>query len=408
MLRYWIWLATRKYLSNDKKLAALEQFGSPKAIYSAKESELEVLALKKREVDSLMDKSLYESDGILRKCDDKGVHLLTWDDSAYPTRLKAIKNPPLVLYYDGRLPDFERSVAIGMVGTRKASLYGVQHAKELGYQIGKGGAIIVSGIAEGIDAASVEGALLSGAPVVCVLGNGIDVVYPKCNRRLYEEVRRNGCLITEFPPGTRPLPANFPFRNRIISGLSLGIVVVEAPKKSGALITAEQALEQGRDLYVVPANLGVASYKGNFKLLKENAALVEDGTDVLVNYVGRYDVDLRHFPVNFSAAQPVQSEDTVREETSTRVDTKTVDRKISENYIDISDILPKVSAEGAAVLKALCHGECHVDEIVETAGLPASKVSSAITVLEIKKFVKRLPGQRFSLAENIKVGERHE
>lgn len=355
----------------------------------------------------LLDKSLSGADRILRECDNKRISILTWGDAAYPARLKTIPDPPLVLYYEGRMPNLESTAVIGMVGTREASLYGMKHAKELGYQLGKGGAIVVSGIAVGIDRMSLEGALSAGMPVISVLGNGTDVVYPKRNRRLYDDVRANGCLLSEFPPGTRPLWTNFPTRNRIISGLSLGVVVVEAPAVSGALITARTALEQGRDVFTIPANLGVDSCKGNLMLLKDGAVLVEDGSDVLREYAGRFDLDLNKFPADFHVDDAGLPQATEERTTPPRaeVDKKSIDKENLANYIVLENILPEVSEDCAKVLKILSAGDLHVDAIVERTSIPASKVSTAMTILQIKKFVKRLPGMRFSLADNIRVGE---
>lgn len=409
MLRYWIWLSTRKHIGNRKKILLLEHFGTPEAVYLADNYAYEaIVELGSQDKTVLSDKSLVEAEHILRDCDNKRISILTWNDAAYPARLKAISDPPVVLYYEGRIPNVDSTATIGMVGTREASVYGMKHAKQIGYQLGKGGAIVVSGIAVGIDRMSLEGALTAGMPVISVLGNGTDVVYPKRNRRLYDDVRANGCLLSEFPPGTQPVWTNFPMRNRVISGLSLGVIVVEAPDVSGALITARTALEQGRDVFTIPANLGVESCKGNLKLLREGAVLVEDGSDILREYAGRFDLNLHKFTADFTvdAAEAEAPKKQPVKRNAASVDEISVDKEKTANYIVLNKILQEVSEDCAVVLKALADGPLHVDAVVERAAIPASKVSTAMTILQIKKFVKRLPGMRFALADNITVGER--
>ncbi|MEI3089308.1 MAG: DNA-processing protein DprA [Oscillospiraceae bacterium] len=179
----------------------------------------------------LEDKDLTEPRRILSECHRKSIHILTWQDAAYPARLRSIDDPPLLLYYQGTLPDIDAEPVIAMVGTRHASLYGLQQGKMLGYQMGRLGAIVASGGADGVDTVCLTGALTAGGPVIAVLGCGVDVAYPAKNRGLFEDIRYHGCLISEFPPGTPPYPDNFPVRNRILSGISVGVVVVEAPRK---------------------------------------------------------------------------------------------------------------------------------------------------------------------------------
>ena len=221
--------------------AALRRFGSPEAVfYADAEAYRGIEGLKNAE--PLEDKDLAEPRRILSECHRKSIHILTWQDAAYPARLRSIDDPPLLLYYQGTLPDIDAEPVIAMVGTRHASLYGLQQGKMLGYQMGRLGAIVASGGADGVDTVCLTGALTAGGPVIAVLGCGVDVAYPAKNRGLFEDIRYHGCLISEFPPGTPPYPDNFPVRNRILSGISVGVVVVEAPKKSGALITASRAL----------------------------------------------------------------------------------------------------------------------------------------------------------------------
>jgi DNA processing protein len=208
----------------------------------------------RRWLEGILDKDTSDAEQILQECDNKGIQLMVYSDNAYPERLRNIADPPAVLYYKGTFPDFDQEAAIGIVGTRRCSAYGMLQSKQFSNLIANSGGIVVSGGARGIDTMALGGALDSLMPVVCVLGCGVDVVYPSSNRGLYEGVLRCGCLISEFPPGTRPYKWNFPKRNRLISGVSNGVLVVEAPERSGALITARLAAEQGRDLFAVPGN----------------------------------------------------------------------------------------------------------------------------------------------------------
>ncbi len=289
MLKYWLWLASRRNLSPREQLAVLRHFGTPEAAYCAEKSALsEVEGL--RSTASLEDKSLMEPEEILNECYRKQISILTYQDAAYPDRLRSIDDPPMVLYYQGTVPAIDTEPVIAVVGTRKASAYGLVQAKQLGYQLGRMGAVVVSGGADGIDTMAMKGALTAGAPVIGVLGCGVDVVYPAANRSLFEDVRTRGWLVSEYPPGTAAIGAHFPVRNRILSALSLGVLVVEAPEKSGALITARRALEQGRDVFALPANVDSATCAGNLRLLREGAIVAADGWDVLKEYVHLFPV----------------------------------------------------------------------------------------------------------------------
>ena len=396
MLRYWIWLSNLKDIGPRSKALALEHFETPEAVYFADESAYRTIdGLSKRDIAALQNKQLREAENILRVCANKKINILTWQDAAYPVRLKNIIDPPLVLYYVGRLPHVDENVLIAAVGTREPSVYGKKNAKELGYQLSRGGAIVVSGAANGIDTAALEGALTGGSPVIAVMGCGVDVIYPKRNRHLLEDIKRNGCLISEYPPGTPPYPYHFPIRNRILSGLSLGVLVVEAPAHSGALITARRALDQGRDVFTIPGNLGTFTMAGNFALLKDGAYLVENGADVLGQYAAQYhDILTEKIAASLDesafVAEPIQVP---------RPDKKSIDKGKNTNYIDLEEALNHASPDGAALLRCLSAGEKHVDDLIDETQIPAARVLSAITMLEIQGYIKRLPAQRFSLAE---------
>ena len=261
-LKYWVWLTALPGLSNRSRLLLLERYGSPEDVYYADAEELALTeGLTPGQAQLLSDKSLTRADRILADCARGDIFLLTMQDAAYPARLRDIFDPPVLLYGKGSLPLFDEEAAIAVVGTRSCTPYGLRCAHRMGYELARQGAVVVSGMAKGIDGAAMRGALQAGGFTAAVLGGGVDVVYPAENRRLYEDIAATGVLLSEYPPGTEPLPGHFPVRNRIISGLSLASLVVEAPVRSGALITAHAALDQGRDVFAVP-DQPVAAHAG--------------------------------------------------------------------------------------------------------------------------------------------------
>ena len=278
-----IWFSLRVGVANPAFIPLLEQY-SPYELFSMKEDAIETLNCDERLKRALGDKSLEESHRIQRYCQTNRVGLLFWQDESYPTVLRMLKDPPLLLYYRGRLPDFNRELCIAVVGTRTMSEYGKRMAYKIGYELSAAGAIVVSGLALGVDAVAAAGAIAAKGTTVAVLGCGIDIVYPVVHKTLMEEVIRHGAVITEYPPATRPLGQHFPQRNRIISGLSQGTVVVEARKGSGALITAKDAIAQGRDIFAVPGNVGDENTLGTNQLISEGASVVLKPRDILDNY----------------------------------------------------------------------------------------------------------------------------
>ena len=409
---HWIWLATRPDLSDRKKRAVLEVFPDPEDAYLADEKAFADMELSAEELASLLDKNLTQAEKILEICEEKDIRICVLSDEEYPFRLKNIDDPPLVLYYRGQLPDFDKAPAIAAVGTRKASAYGLTAARQLGFQLVRCGAILVSGAADGIDGAAMEGALKAGGIVVGVLGNGADVVYPKCNRRLFEDTRLRGCLLSEFPPETPPYKWNFPKRNRIISGLCNGVLVVEAPARSGALITARQALEQGRDVFAMPGNVGVDTSEGTNELLRSGAILARDGWDVVVEYQHLYPETVRRYDLAKAQLQLLTQE---REEPETKVaqepqkpakkakndkkqEKKPVDKEEKLVYSDLSARMASLSEQERHLVEKI-ENECLVDELIVRTGLPAGKVLAMLTLLEVRGFVKTLPGRRVKIKQ---------
>lgn len=382
MQLYWIWLSHKSGINDREKLLLAERFPNPEDIYHASEKELAQLeGISANAVAALAQKDLSDARRIVRQCMDRSIRILTWSDESYPVCLRNIADPPLVLYYRGQLPDFDAMPVIGIVGTRKASPYGLQIAQKFGREIVNSGGIVVSGMAEGIDAMATKGALHRKNCTVGVLGCGVDRIYPACNRDLFRQMAQEGCLLSEFPPGAKPDKWNFPRRNRIISGLSNGIIVVEAPKKSGALITARQALEQGRDVFAVPGNVGVSACEGSNALLKDGAGLATSGYDVLSEYAVIYPGKIHQ----------------VAEEKEVAVvcdDKKAVDNPALPLYSDVDDSISDLTDTERTVLALLKPQEQSIDLLIAQSQMPTAQFLASLTMLEVKGYAHTLPGRR--------------
>lgn len=384
MLKYWVWLSELKGLRNQTRLALLRRFGDPESIFYADADELLLTdGVERSQLKLLENHDLAPADRILADCQQLDIRLLTLSDAAYPGRLKNIYDPPALLYYKGKLPLLDDLLSVAVVGTRDCTPYGVACAEKLGFGLASGGAAVVSGLAKGIDAAAIRGALRAGGVTVGVVGNGLDVYYPYESRYLYEDVASAGILLSEYPPGTEPASGHFPVRNRIISGLSLAALVVEAPEKSGALITAATALEQGRDVFAVPGPIDAPASVGCNCLIRDGAGLVSDAYDILREYEGRFVLNLKE-----SREQP----ETLGYQARMAPEPKPVAPTLSLRHSDA-----ELTDDQIAVLKALSDTEpMQVDDLTELVEIPTRRVLSALTVLEIDQYVAQHPGKRYT------------
>ncbi len=284
---YYIWLSLRCGAGSEAPSFLLSHFASPKEVYEADEEALSaVLRGRGGLVAALCDKDMDVARRVYEYCQRANVGVLTLESPIYPERLRAIHAKPIVLYYKGTLPNIDENVLVACVGTRKCSEKGERLAYKLGTDLAKAGAIVVSGMALGIDAMCARGALSAGGHTIAVLGCGIDRVYPRENEELMKEIMEKGTVITEYAPGMVPNGKHFPVRNRIISGLSLGTVVVEAGRGSGALITADHAAKQGRDVFAFPGDVENKFYAGTNELISEGAKMVRGARDILAEYEG--------------------------------------------------------------------------------------------------------------------------
>lgn len=409
MLTHWIWLAHRPGLRDWMKIRLLNHFSDPEDIFFAdREAYSAVENLTVEALEGLEDKDLTAAQEILDRCERENLQILTYQEEGYPARLKNIFDPPTVLYYKGSLPNLNAAPVIGVVGTRSASPYGIQTARQMGGEIGACGGVVVSGLAKGIDSAAMSGALNAGGTVVGVLGCGADIVYPASNKALFRDVERYGCILSEFAPGTPPAKWTFPKRNRIISGLSNGVLVVEAPEKSGALITARLAAEQGRDVFAVPGNVNQSGCIGSNRLMQDGAMVAMSGWDVMREYESQYP-DVVHKaevsatglpktgerPLEKVAQKPVLP--TKKSPLKKNLEKLPIDNGPSRPYSDVKSNLPKLSEDEQTIVSCLQSGPRLVDEVIAESNMKPGKILGLLTMMELKGILKRLPGKRITL-----------
>lgn len=418
MLLHWIWLATRPGVSDRMKAAVLRHFQDPEDVYYADPGAYKQIdGITDETAAALQDKELKDAKAILETCENMNIGILTYQDAMYPNRLKNIADPPLVFYYKGKLPEFDALPVIAVVGTREATAYGLKTAKNIGTQISRCGGLVVSGLATGIDAMAMRGALSAGKSVVGLMGCGVDIVYPAYNRSLLLDTQRYGCLLSEFPPGTPPYKWNFPKRNRVLSGLSCGVLVVEAPKRSGALITASLAADQGRDVFVIPGNVDVAACAGSNALLRDGAIAVSTGWDILSEYQALFPGKIHKdglpslqtlYPDEEAALKAAERPmEKVAQKTrfpknkgttDAEKDKKAIDNKAQEPYSELKEIKdPALTEDERALLELLQSGDRLVDDMIAESGFSSGIVLSTLTLLEVKGLIRRLPGRHVCL-----------
>lgn len=398
-VKYWIWLSTRKGLGPLGALRLLDYFETPEKVYFSDPERYSLVEGIPHHIQAaLREKDMSAVDKILGDCDRLGLRVMTLQDADYPERLRNISDPPLVLYIRGRMPVFDEEVAIGVVGTRNPTQYGMTMAAKLGYELARGGAVVVSGIAKGLDAAALRGALNAGGTVVSVLGGGTDVYYPRENRYLYEDVAAAGALISEYPPGTENKGAHFPIRNRIISGLSQGVVAVECDERSGTMSTMNRAYDQDRDLFAVPGPVGAPKSKGPNYLIQHGAKLVRCGEDILMEYRSRYPNKVGDGPELVGKAQEQRMEEAVKgwvEESQAPIPEKKPpadDRELVRREEEQS----RFTDDELAVLRALGDKQRSTDELVELTQIPVRRVTTALTMLQVNGAVEEGTGRRFT------------
>lgn len=374
MIRDWVELNMTPGIGPRAAAKLLERFGSAEGVYSATRAELEHLRLAPDSVDSIIARDLQAAaEAEIQAVRKLGGDILLLDDGVYPSSLREIYDPPIVLYVKGAWSDCLDQPCLGVVGSRRCSTYGQNAALMLARDLAQRGVTIVSGFARGIDAAAHRGALEAGGRTVAVLGTGIDEVYPRDHKALAVEIlERGGALVSQFPLGTPPVSENFPYRNRIISGLSLGIVVVEAAENSGSLITARLAIEQNREVFAVPGNITSRNSFGTNYLIKgAGAKLVQQWQDIATELPPQ--IAARLLPPPFG------------------------ERKKEKSLADRLEFVPAgLTRTEASVFRLLTpDSAAHIDSLVDKSKLPISDLTAALLALEMRELIRALPGRCF-------------
>lgn len=395
-LEYWLWLTTRKGLGPAGALTVIDHFITPERAYYGEREDYDALPLPPFARESLLDKSMDGANKILGDCDRLGVRVMTFQDAGYPQRLRQIGVPPVVLYIRGKTFRFDEEPAIAVVGMRKSTQAGRTRAERFGMELAANGALVVSGIAEGIDCCAVRGALKGGGPAVSVLAGGVDVPFPWENRYLFEDVAAAGALISEYPPGTPHKGSHFNPRNRILSGLSVGVLAVECENTGGTMLTVNHALEQGREVYAVPVGLDEQCARGTNRLIKERKAkLAERAEDILEDFA-------ELFPAKLAALAPLS-----RSVAEARLSAPEEDKPVPEapkkagSAPSARELIPREQQKSRftddelAILAAAAKAALTADELVEKTQIPAKRVLSALTMLQVQGAVEERPGRRF-------------
>lgn len=381
-------------------LFLMDKFGSAEKILNATSQELEGIGkLSPNARNSLTQKNLgCPLEHELALIDKFGCHVITYYDDDYPLLLKQIVTPPLLLYVRGELKP-EDAVSIALVGSRQAKDYGRRVSYQLSYQLAKRGLTITSGLAKGIDTCAHRGALDANGRTIAVMGNGLSIVYPAANSKLVERIIESGALISEFRMGMKPRAKNFPRRNRIISGLTFGTVVVEASNRSGALITADHAIDQGREVFAVPGQIFSELSAGTHKLIDTGAKLVNTVDDLLEALPQHYrnQITTQTSGTGSDADTTIQQPLPDNKRTPQQKDPVPADINTSVNKkADANVPLPDLTADEEVIFNAIEIPASHIDSIVRATKLPINQVSSVLLMLELKGIIEQLPGKMFS------------
>lgn len=372
MTNIYHWLALISVIGFKQALfkTLIERYSSPERVFQIPLQELIKTAGLSPEIAKSI-KNFNKGDEVNREIElmkEKGIGFSTIGEKDYPPNLLQIHDPPPCLYHKGEI-NKDNNLAIAIVGARQATHYGITIAERIAGELAVRGVTIVSGMARGIDTAAHRGALQSGGRTIAVLGSGIDIIYPSENAKLFQEITRNGAVISEFPLSTPPLPRNFPMRNRVISGLSLGTVVIEASIKSGSLITANMALDQGREVFAVPGSINSKTSRGTNKLIKDGAKLVACTDDILEELTPQLNLPIK----TRNANKKSPSEISIQQDRS-----KTLNPDEKSVWNSLSDDLK------------------HIDTIINENQLKGSAIYAILLNLEIKNLIQEHPGKYYS------------
>ena len=428
---YWVWLSQKCGAASKEFARLIARFENPFDIFRLDAEELYAIdcigdALR----DKLSEKSLEHAYSILKYCSQNAIDIISYGDKRYPLRLKTLEDPPVLLYCIGTFPKFDDRLCVGVVGTRKISAYGMQSTYKISYELASASACIVSGMALGVDAVAACAALEAGGTTVAVLGCGVDVVYPKTHARLKRAISKSGCIISEYPPAEAPYASNFPKRNRIISGLCQGVLVIEGNKQSGAMITAEKAISQGREVFALPGKINESNSEGPNDLIQKGVNVALSAYDIAIHfdllYHGAVDFTSLYFAkrrsefvpsalekygvsteVYFGTLQNNGIEEKRAEHKSNTLSANSIVKDesviVSRKTSETEDIRPAGGDNSLAVLDTLDSITKNVfeampidkavspDEFV-ASGISISEAITSLTMLEIMGLVLSLPG----------------
>lgn len=391
-MEYWIWLQQAIGCGNPIPEKLFDSFGGAEGVYLANPADLLIPGLNSAQKSRLCDKSLEHAKAVTEACLRLGYGIVTFGDDCYPQRLRNIYAPPCVLYVQGELGDTDNLPLIAMVGTRQVTEYGLEAATQLAIGLATHGVVVVSGLALGVDTASHKGALKGNGKTIAVIGCGLDINYPASNQELRKLIASHGAIVSEYPPGTRPTAFTFPVRNRIIAGLSLGTVVIEAGTRSGSLITASLAAEMGREVFAVPGSIFSPMSEGTNKLLRDGAKPVAGVVDILEEYIEAYPQS-----INMNIAQDERAPLLVQ-----KADDCSDNGEMPMQETFEKSFAPKVPKNltkvQTTVYQLLSREPIHVDALSLKANLEPRIVLGVLTTLEIQGLARSYPGRRFATA----------
>lgn len=392
-LKYWIWFSLCSSVGGELRIQLLEEFSfNPMNLYYAERSDLEKMKLSPPILSSLMNKNLDRVNDILGACDRLGIFLMTYQDAIYPQSLRALADPPMVLYGKGRMPRVEEQVTIAMVGARKPSEYGFEMATRFAYDLTMKKALVVTGMAEGIDTACVQGVLKAGGPIVSVVAGGVDMCFPASSTQFYRDVPHVGVLLSEYPPGTRHQAQHFRFRNRLLSGLSSGVMIVESKETGGTMLTAKIAIGQQKDIFVLPGDIRIPTMSGNIALMQSHTCYAVGHPDhILKFYHEKYPQNLSVNPkgtaerlsdIPKTEGQPQSKKQKGRKEKQEVPVQEPQKQEVVEQRV-----LPVISAsefslEERSILSVMGDSVYSQDDIVSLTELSPQKVMMALVTLE--------------------------
>lgn len=396
MLVYWLWYALLPDLTLRQKQKILRCFQSPYHIYHTERSDLQRAGnLDVATIKHLENKDLSQAQQLSAHCSEHRIGIITYGDAAYPSQLRNLPDAPLVLYTRGYYADLGSRPVVVVAGTRKTTSYGDRMAQCMGAQLSACGALVLSGGTEGIDTQGLLGALSAEKHAAVMLPSGVDVPYPQSNAALFEKITESGCLISEYPPGTPALRWHFRRRNQLLSAICNAVVVIEAPEGSGSLTTARFALEQGKEVYVIPSNLDNPTFFGSNALLQEGAQPVLEGWDILKQHAPFYPATVQYVPNVFEPEDP-EAFMPVPAAAAPKRDKKGIDKKTKTTYSVLNTAQCALSEEERTVMEQVPDLPQPIDEVIARISLPSGKALSILTRLSLKGVVKNHPGKLVS------------